>query len=206
MPKPFSILLPLLAFCLAAAVGACGARDSSLESTLKRLDLAQPRPESFRVCRGFGCRSVAPAAFSDEEWGSVRAIFEPVPADAVEERARVREAVSLWEILLGPKVGTGDDQAENTGTGRGTVQLDCVAEAVNTSIFLVMLENDGLLRFHTVARTEKRGLGIFSPHNTAVLRETGNGRSWAVDSWFHANGVLPEVIDLDRWRAGYVPE
>jgi hypothetical protein len=26
-----------------------------------------------------------------------------------------------------------------------------------------------------------------------------------VDSWFHANGVPPEVVDLDRWRQGYTP-
>lgn len=166
--------------------------------------MAGPAPGAFRVCTGFGCRLTTDAAFTSQEWDRVRSLFEPAPENAAEERAVVRVAVSLWEVLLGPKAGIGDDQPENRGTNRGTTQLDCVAEAVNTSIFLLMLENDGLLRFHTVARTEKRGLGFLSPHNTAVLQETG-GRSWAVDSWFHANGEPPEVVNLEHWRAGYEP-
>ncbi len=202
MSTSVRILVPVL--CMLACA-ACGARDSSLQSTLDRLHLANPEPTSFKVCRGFGCRTVTGAAFTPEEWGGVRALFEPGPDNAAQERSTVRQAVSLWENLLGPKIGTDDDQPENTGTGRGTTQLDCVAEAVNTSVFLLMLENDGLLKYHRVVRTEKRGLGIISPHNTAVLEETGSGRQWAVDSWFHANGVPPEVVDLDLWRQGYTP-
>ena len=43
------------------------------------------------------------------------------------------------------------------------------------------------------------------PHNTAILLENKTGEAYAIDSWFHANGELPEVLPLKEWRAGYNP-
>jgi hypothetical protein len=43
------------------------------------------------------------------------------------------------------------------------------------------------------------------PHNTAVLIENGTGASYAVDSWFFANGVEPAIVPLDEWKAGWRP-
>ena len=28
---------------------------------------------------------------------------------------------------------------------------------------------------------------------------------YAVDSWFHAGGEMPEIMKVDIWKAGYSP-
>mgnify|MGYP006950043666 CR=1 FL=1 len=51
------------------------------------------------------------------------------------------------------------------------------------------------------------GFIIFGwPHTTAVVEEVASGERWAVDSWFHDNGVAPEILELPRWKAGWSPD
>ena len=81
-----------------------------------------------------------------------------------------------------------------TASGDPT-QQDCVDEATNTTSYLLILERNGLLKHHSVGTPfSKENLlrGVAGwPHWTAVLKETGSGQRWAVDSWIFANGENP---------------
>ncbi len=35
--------------------------------------------------------------------------------------------------------------------------------------------------------------------------EVGSGQSYAVDSWFHDNGVPAEIVPLPDWLSGWMP-
>jgi hypothetical protein len=169
---------------------------------LARFRVPEPRREEFTICTSFSCESHAEMEFTDQQWAEVRALFEPLPGSAAEERERVAEAVALMETLAGEKAGLAHDQPRNDWLeGRPRGQLDCVAEAVNASVYLMLLENRGLLRNHTVAHPARKGW-FPVPHGTAVIRELDTGREWAVDSWYYAHGEEPWIGSLDDWYDG----
>jgi hypothetical protein len=169
---------------------------------------AIPRsPHRFVICNDVSCDETVAIQLSDEEWRSVRLIFHPPAIDAESERGQIAKAVARLERLVGRQAGTSDDQPRNGGSFRGTRQLDCVAETTNTTIYLLLMEEDGLLQWHGVGYPKHRGLlDLQFPHNTAVLIESGSNRAFAVDSYFHANGIAPEIVPLAAWEAGYDPE
>jgi len=158
-----------------------------------------PLPASFNVCRNIGCGDTAIVHLDESEWRRVRALFDPPPANAREERARASRAVGLLEELVGPKAGTQYDADRNDFGPPDTGQLDCVAEAGNATVYLMMLERDGLLPRHRVRDPAHRGFLFFFPHRTAVLVERESGRAWAVDSWYGPNGAPASVWPLETW-------
>jgi hypothetical protein len=162
----------------------------------------------FTVCSGFGCAHDTAVHLAPDEWGEVRHIFAEVPADAAEERNRIRAAIARLETLVGAKAGTANDAPGAAIIALDTRgQMDCIDEAYNTSTYLRLLAEDGLLRFHSVGQPVLRGHLIDRwPHNTATIADTGTGSAYAVDSWFHGNGQAPEIVPLDMWLAGWSPE
>ena len=92
-------------------------------------------------------------------------------------------------------------------TGKG--QLDCVDESTNTTIFLMILKQKGLLPFHEIEQPQVRwpiisGRGWM--HKTAVITEKETGEQFAVDSWFEDSGVNPWIVSLEAWRNGWHPD
>jgi len=136
----------------------------------------------------------------EPEWARVQAMFTPPPADVREERARAARAVGLLEELVGPKAGTQYAAPHNEPGPPGTAQLDCLARASNTTVYLLLLERGGLLPRHRVDPPAHRGFLVFFPHNTAVLMERESGRAWAVDSWESPNGSPAAVWPMEVWR------
>jgi hypothetical protein len=152
----------------------------------------------FDVCKNYGCKARVRVAFNESEWGQVREIFA---------RERVREAVALMERIVGPKAGTAGD-----GPGAPIInidtegQLDCIDEAYNTTTYLRLIAAGGFLQRHDVGEPHQRGGFITGwPHNTATVIERETKTAYTVDSWFHANGEMPEVVLLSEWLSGWSP-
>ena len=162
---------------------------------------------AFLVCSEYNCSTRQWISLSDPEWSQVRSIFEPAALDAADERERIGKAVALIEELVGPKAGTNIDRAGAailTLDKRG--QLDCIDEAYNTTTYLRLMGADNLIRFHEIGEPARRGYILNRwPHNTATVIERGTGASFAVDSWFGANGTLPDVVTLQSWLDGWSP-
>ena len=168
---------------------------------------AQNSISSFLVCSEYGCSTRQWISLDDTEWSQVRSIFLPAPQTAVDERERIRSAVAMIENFVGPKAGTDIDRPGATIVTldkRG--QLDCIDEAYNTTTYLRLMAADNLIKLHEIGRPAKRGY-IFNrwPHNTATVIERENGASYVVDSWFGANGMLPDVVTLELWLDGWSP-
>lgn len=139
-------------------------------------------------------------------WAAIASAFAAPPATAKDERERVAEAVAAWERAAAESTPIGLDVG-GTFEGVGeSGQLDCVDEAVNTTRLLVLLQESRLLRFHVAEAPATRGAFLLGwPHTSAVLMEKQTGARFAVDSWFHDNGVMAEVVPLDTWLAGWAP-
>lgn len=192
-----------LAHCLSlflaiAAVG-CAATPAAWLRTWG-LD-PEPRPGDLAVCTSFACAGTARVSLGPEGWGRVRALFDPPPADAPAERLAAARAVGLVEEMVGIRAGTSGDRNQNDVGGDDAGQLDCIAEAANTTTYLLLLERDGLLPRHRVSVPASRGFLLLLPHSTAVLQELEGGVEFAVDSWFGANGEAARVWPLAAWKS-----
>jgi len=160
------------------------------------------------VCFDHGCAVVKSVRISDQQWQQVASELTPPAADAVGERGQIQRAIALMERITGVLAGTASDRGGNlAGLITSGPQMDCIDESSNTTTYLTLLEQHGLLRWHSVEPRAHRGYMIFGgwPHFTAVIRDHGTGRRWVVDSWFHDNGQPPEIVDLDTWQSGWVP-
>lgn len=185
-------LLALLAGCQAMAEAGVAAM----------VDL-RASPARFEVCHGSSCKVRTAVALNDEQWAQVRATFS-ADRNAAMERANVRDAMGLMERLVAKPTGTASDVGDNMYAADQSTQLDCVDEAVNATVYLRMIAEDGLLRFHEVEMPWHRG-GMVNAHNTAVIRDTATGTRFAVDSSFFDNGNPAVVLALDTWLAGWRP-
>jgi hypothetical protein len=84
--------------------------------------------------------------------------------------------------------------------------LSCISESLNTTVFLQLFQRQQLLRRHRVRYPAHRGvLDLEKPHNTAVVEQNDNGKLYAVDSRFRANGGDAVVVPLAKWQDGYDP-
>lgn len=181
-------------------------------------------PQRFGVCSDYGCAKLTMVTLTTAEWAAVRAAFGPAPANPAAERQAIRRAIGQMERIVGPKTGTDQDQpgAALINFSRAG-QMDCIDEAFNSTTYLRFLERDGLLLWHRVGLPVRRGSFIDRwPHNTATISEMEGGgkgaadngaaerntdaRAYAVDSWFHGNGVPPEVVPVTLWLKGWSPK
>ena len=77
-------------------------------------------------------------------------------------------------------------------------QMDCVDESINTTTYLKLFEEGGLLRWHRVVeRIQRRAL--FDAHWAGQIQEIETGDRYVIDSWFQDNGLLPNVQRTEDW-------
>ncbi len=166
-----------------------------------------PAPDNFSICFDNSCRSINQLALSDQQWRAISNLFQPPARTAAEERAMIGQAVARLEQIIGPITGTSNDRGRNERTGDPFDRsMDCIDESTNTTTYLYMMQQQGLLKWHRLRDPATRGFFIFGwPHTTAVIEAQPDSTLWAVDSWFHDNGLPPEIIPLEQWRAGWNP-
>ena len=86
-------------------------------------------------------------------------------------------------------------------------QMDCVDEATNTTSYIKLFRERGLIHFHQEEPRINRGFFFNGwPHTSAVIEEINTKKRFAVDSWFHKNGVRPEIIPVQLWYSGWHPD
>ena len=169
--------------------------------------ITQPQPDNYSICLHNTCRDIAFVSLSDKQWQNIKNIFFPTSNSAEQERQQIKQAIALLESYTGQQTGSDRDRAENDLGAGLQGQMDCIDEATNTTVYLRMLHNAGLMTWHTQASRTSRGLMSGNmPHNTASIIENETGERFAVDSWFEANGEWPHIVPLAEWMAGWHPE
>lgn len=200
------VFVSVLVLCGGAVLPA-GADEDLLPGQDEPRVIENPRPDLFSVCYSHGCSRVNDVSLTSAQWETVRELFGTPASSSAEERERIARAIAKLETMVGVLAGTAGDRGGNMkGFFVGHPQLDCVDEATNTTTYLRMIENDGLLEWHRVSQPRARGLRILRlPHNTAVVTDLSDERSYAVDSWFDDNGIPPAVVPLAVWADGWHP-
>jgi hypothetical protein len=200
------LLLALLC-SLGPGLAACTyERDGPPVMHFAQFKATAPDGNTVTVCHAYTCRQQTRVSFPPSAIAEVKKLMEKTKKEdtAAEERRAVAYAISWFEVTVGNKIGTSADRPgmEYEGPGDPT-QQDCVDEATNTTSYLMLLERNGLLKYHKVgAPFSKENLlrGVAGwPHWTAVLVEQGGSQRWAVDSWIYANGENPAVVEAEKW-------
>lgn len=162
----------------------------------------------FEVCQQHGCAQRSEIRLGPDDARRLQQAFGAPAGDARAERRAIARSIAAFEQLVGAKTGTDRDLGGTFPGAFRAGQMDCIDEATNTTRYLHVLDQAGLLRWHSVAEPVTR-LPIprgWWPHSTAVIRERASGTRFAVDSWFEANGRPPHIVDLGRWRRGWKPD
>jgi len=194
-------LLRALAFGFAASFALTCRADVFVRQDI----ITDPDPARFNICYDHGCASLAWVTLSAEQWQRLRAVFSSPAATASDEREQIRNAIALFETIVGAMTGTAQDKGGDWAGWGLPGQMDCIDESTNTTIYLLMLEKYGLLRWHRVADRSTRWSLFSWPHTTAVIEERASRKKWAVDSWFLDNGEPPFVLPLQTWKDGWKP-
>lgn len=157
--------------------------------------------QTFFICTDYHCDTGETVTLSPSQWQSVRDLFIS-DASPAEEREFIRQAIALLETIVGAITGTWRDMAGNVaGAGKGG-QLDCISESKNTTTYLVLMLNDGLLKWHEIGERRLRHPLILNFHWTAVIVDRSNGQHFAVDSWPFDNGQPPRIQPISDWLTG----
>lgn len=186
--------------------GCTHARDGSPVDHLAAFHVTQPHGLTVHVCHAYGCQSQTRFRFTAADLQQMKTLMDTTKAaDTPHEERRAAAYVIGWiERRVGDVIGTKADRAGMDFEASGDpTQQDCVDESTNTTSYLMMLHENGLLRHHTVARPFAkdqlwRGVAGWT-HWTAVLQETASPQRWAVDSWIYANGENPAIVEVENW-------
>ena len=164
---------------------------------------------AFNVCYSYGCKKTQSISLSEEQWHLINQAFMPLATTPSEERHRLSMAIAEMEKIVGTITQTENDLP---GTFAALFkklddQMDCVDEATNTTSYIKLFRERGLIHFHQEEPRINRGFFFNGwPHTSAVIEEINTKKRFAVDSWFHKNGVRPEIIPVQLWYSGWHPD
>lgn len=178
--------------------------DADVSTALANWQLPTPSVNSTIICHGYQCLFRTPIPLTPGDHARLRQFMAAGSASAEAERKAVAQAESWFEKRVAPIAGTAHAKARSGGrfgVGGDPSQFDCIDTTANTTMFLIVLDRLGLLRYHTVVGPISR-FWAGGPHFTALIQDKKTGKKYTVDPWPHDNGQLPDVWALDKWLAG----
>ncbi|MEH6402846.1 MAG: hypothetical protein V7750_05690 [Sneathiella sp.] len=186
-------------------LSACAGNEEAVKPNafFTKYNLQRPTPTAVTYCSSHGCLERETLSLTPAQWQHVTKSMREKASDPVQERVNISLAVAEYEKIAGKKSGTSGDRAR---TGLNNMnQLDCIDESINTTSLLVMMEEDNLIQWHSLAGTVGRGEAFDWPHFAPSLQETGSQEIFVMDSWFRNNGKPAVVLPLQVWKAGWNP-
>ena len=173
---------------------------------ISRIFHQTPSLNQFEVCQGGGCAQFNQVSISAAEWENVAQLFTIKATNSADERLQISQAIGLLEQIVGAKNGTLGDRAGTFDNSHYQGQLDCNDEAINTTTYMRLLKQNGLMPLHEIEDTRTRNFFFTGwPHSTAVIHDIKTGERFAVDSWFYDNGHAATVVPFKIWKASYMP-
>jgi hypothetical protein len=187
---------------LAVGTAAAAPLNEELSYLYTSVSIHPPTAERMTVCYGFGCRRRWVWDITAGDRKALTDIMAKGRANAEAERKAVQQAVVWFDRRLGPVIGT--DKRIARADFRyfdDKHNYDCFDTTRNTASLLLVMQDWGLLRHHSVGTPRFRGKFFFgqTPHNTAVLTDKAGGRDWAVDMWTRGYAELPDVMTVEQW-------
>jgi hypothetical protein len=192
---------------IAGALQGCSYQNNGLvEDHYREFSAEMPVRNKISVCSAYGCRTKTDFRLTSVDIDTLKGMMAAsAGADTAElERTRIARALAWTEKRVGDVVGTSADRPGDDFAGNGDpTQMDCVDVATNLTSYLLVLQNNGFLKHHTVgtiyAKEDlRRGLDGWL-HYTAIVVDNSSKRRYAVDGWKLASGIEPEIVETEKW-------
>jgi hypothetical protein len=197
-------LAGLVGAILTAALLPAGAAElSSAQAALySTVSIYPPSASAMTVCYGFVCRRREMLNFTSGDRSALTQILASGRGSAAAERAAAQRAVIWFDRRMGPVIGTNKRVANaDIRSMDAAHNFDCWDTTRNTTSLLLVLQQWGLFKYHTVGDPHYRGnpLVMQLPHNTAVLVDRTTKVEWVVDMWPRGYAQPPDVMTLAQW-------
>jgi hypothetical protein len=149
--------------------------------------------------------------FSKQDLADIRAVMAKTKrADTpFEERRAIAYAIALIDVKVGNKLGIHDKAGMQFAGSGDPTQEDCVDVSTNTLSYLLVMQANGMLKYHTVDSTmskENLAKGFaaldpvkYWPHWSAIIKDNTTGQKYAVDRWPFDQGENPAVVKVEDW-------
>lgn len=188
---------------LAAATLLCGftfRQNGPPEAHYGDYNAKPPLGNTVSVCHAHGCQEQKLFTFTRDDISDLSVLMDYARTSetAREERRAIAYAIAWMERRVGPSTGTANDRP-GLGFLNSSGQLDCVDEATNATSYLLVLQNNGLLRHHKVIRPFSKASFFKWPHFAAMIHERASKQIYAVDSGVGPNGANPSIILASKW-------
>src|SRR5215831_397795 len=165
-----------------------------------------PEKNRIFVCSAYTCRTQTAFKFTPEDIAKLRSLMaEPqLGSGSAAERLRIARTLAWMERRVGDVVGTSADRPGDDFAGAGDpTQMDCVDVATNLTSYLRVLDNNGLIKHHTIGSVYvkediRKGLSGWT-HYAATIVESETKQKYAVDGWLLPSGQEPEIVEVERW-------
>jgi len=159
-----------------------------------------PIGNTVSVCHAHGCQKQEKFTFTGADISDLSVLMDYARSSdtAQGERRAIAYAIAWMERRVGPSTGTANDRA-SLGFMNASGQLDCVDEATNATSYLLVLQNNGLLRHHSVIRPFSKASFFKWPHFAAMIKARSSSQVFAVDSGVGPNGSNPAITPADQW-------
>jgi hypothetical protein len=168
------------------------------------VEIPPPTAADMTACYGFVCRRRLVIDFTPAERTLLINTLAKGRASPAEERKAIQQAFVWFDHRVAREVGTNkrvayaDFQAFDDNHN-----FDCWDTTRNATSLLLVLQEWGALRHHTVSEPRFRG-NLFigqTPHNTATIKEKTSGVNWTVDMWTVKFGQVPDVMTVEKWMS-----
>lgn len=204
MKNYFCILITLAS--LAACTAVQEPPHSFVDQYRSTFDTA--KQNEILVCSNYMCKQTYRFIPTADE---ASALLEPLQASQTSagvERQNISKAVAKYENIITKRYNLPEDIPKSMAGAGQKGQLDCIDETVNTTGFLLWLEQQNALKFHKPYNPYKRGHLIDGrwPHYTATIQDIKTKDIYAVDSWFFKTGSNAQVLPIQTWLNSWSPE
>ena len=172
------------------------------EQLYSSVEIPPPTAADMTVCYGFVCRQRLELDFTAAERTLLINTLAKGRASAAEERKAIQQAFVWFDHRVAREVGTNRRVAyADFRMLDDKHNFDCWDTTRNATSLLLVLQEWGALRHHTVSEPRFRG-NLFigqTPHNTATIKEKTSGVNWVVDMWTVGFGQVPDVMTVEKW-------
>jgi hypothetical protein len=174
----------------------------SVNELYTSVSIYPPSASSMTICYGFVCRRRYVLDFTSADRAALTKIMAAGKGSAVAERAAAQKAVVWFDRRVGPLIGT-DKRIANADFRYfdDKHNFDCWDTTRNVTSLLLVMQDWGLFKYHTVGDPHYRGnaLVLQTPHNTAVLVDRATQVEWVVDLWTRGYAQTPDVMPVTQW-------
>lgn len=160
---------------------------------------------TLRICFNWSCSSRQIIRLTPADMALLKKRIATCSGKSFHDRLQ-RVRIGIWQMeLLAQKVQPllANDLAINDFEKEIKGRMDCIDNTSNTTTYLSVLQDIGVLPGWTVSLPKVRNLfDLTGVHWTAVIIDTNTGLHWSVDSWYRPNGHLPMIMPLQSWLDG----